>query len=283
MKSATPAMKAHLAQEVTTLCSCWLITRQDGVSLGFTDHDRSFTYNDQFYEAQEGYNRTAMTNDAGYSIDNAEVMGFLDSEKIKDEDLRNGVYNFANVNVFLVNFMDLSPTMGDVKLRRGWFGETTITQDGQFTIELRGMTQALSHDFIESYSPECRADFCDTRCKLNLADYSKAGVVTAVNNRTAFVMAPIVPTAQGFLLGSIVWTSGDNTGRRMEIADMEVWTIELFEGMAFDVKVGDTFTISSGCDKSRAMCKTYGNILNMRAEPDVPGQDQYLNYPDATQ
>ena len=36
------------------------------------------------------------------------------------------------------------------------------------------------------------------------------------------------------------------------------------------IVVGDTFMIRRDCDKSKAMCKDYGNLLNMRAEPELP-------------
>jgi hypothetical protein len=40
MKTTTSALAAHLAGEVTTLATCWQITRCDAVVLGSTDHIR---------------------------------------------------------------------------------------------------------------------------------------------------------------------------------------------------------------------------------------------------
>ena len=40
MKSTAPELAAHLACEVTTLATCWKITRRDDHVLGFTDHVR---------------------------------------------------------------------------------------------------------------------------------------------------------------------------------------------------------------------------------------------------
>lgn len=275
-------MTAHLAQEVTTICSCWKVIRQDGVVMGFTDHDRPFIYDGVSYEAQDGFNRTAISNDGSYSVDNLDVTGFLSSDNITEEDMRNGVYNFAEVYVFVVNWKDLSATMGDVKLRRGWFGEIVITTDAQFTIELRGLTQALTHDFIENFSPECRADFCDPRCGLSLQDFSQIATVTGVLGKDLFEIAPLTIPSQGYLGGSITWRSGTNNGRAMEIVDFDTThnQITLFEPMVYDIKVGDTLLLSTGCNKSRDNCKLYKNILNFRGEPDVPGQDEYLSYPD---
>ena len=44
-------------------------------------------------------------------------------------------------------------------------------------------------------------------------------------------------------------------------------------------KIGDTFTITAGCDKTFATCKTrFGNHLNFRGFPHVPGSDFAYSY-----
>ena len=44
MKSLPPALQAHLDEGTTTLAWCWRIARADGVSFGFTDHDRTLSF-----------------------------------------------------------------------------------------------------------------------------------------------------------------------------------------------------------------------------------------------
>ncbi|TVR77917.1 MAG: DUF2163 domain-containing protein [Rhodospirillales bacterium] len=39
MKSTSAALAAHLAGPVTTLATCWRITRVDGTEFFFTDHE----------------------------------------------------------------------------------------------------------------------------------------------------------------------------------------------------------------------------------------------------
>lgn len=282
MKSVSAEMQAHLQQEVTTLCSCWRIERQDGVILGFTDHDRSFTYKSLYYEAQEGFTRSAFASDGSYSVDNLEVAGFLNSDFLDEQEMRNGLYNHAKVFVFLVNWKDLS--MGEIAMRRGWFGEITTTSNGEFTVELRGMTQALAHQTTENFSPECRADFCDQRCGLSLVEYQQiTTVATKSSDPAVFTIPAITAPTQGYAGGTVEWTAGQNTGRVMEISayDATSRTITLFEQMAYPIAIGDTLKIAPGCDKTRDSCKVYKNILNFRGEPDVPGQDEYLTYPDS--
>lgn len=164
MKSVSGALEAHLAAETTTLATCWRITRRDGRAFFFTDHDRDLLFEGNSYRASCGYSRTAIANDASLAVDNLEVEGVFDSAEITEQDLRAGLFDQAEVRVFLVNWADLG--QGSLPMRRGWFGEVTLCEQGFFRTELRGMTQALSQHIGELYSPECRADLGDHRCKV---------------------------------------------------------------------------------------------------------------------
>ena len=46
MKTISTAMQTHLEQEVTTLCTCWRLAREDGDILGFTDNSFDIIYDD---------------------------------------------------------------------------------------------------------------------------------------------------------------------------------------------------------------------------------------------
>jgi hypothetical protein len=97
-------------------------------------------------------------------VDNLDVEGVFDSAAVTEEELRAGLFDQAEVRIFLVNWAD--PSMGPLRLRRGWFGEVVLTEQGVFRTELRGLTQALQQRIGELYSPECRADLGDHRCRV---------------------------------------------------------------------------------------------------------------------
>jgi len=164
MKAVSTALAAHLAGPVTTLATCWRISRTDGVVFRFTDHDQDLAVDGEVYEANAAYSRTAISNDAGMGVDNLDVEGVFDSAAVTEEELRAGLFDRAEVRIFLVNWAD--PSMGALRLRRGWFGEVVLTEQGVFRTELRGLTQALQQRIGELYSPECRADLGDHRCRV---------------------------------------------------------------------------------------------------------------------
>jgi uncharacterized phage protein (TIGR02218 family) len=195
MKSVSTALATHLAGEVTTLATCWRITRADGVVFRFTDHDRDLVVEGEAYAASAAYSRTAISNDAGMGVDNLDVEGVFDSAAVTEEELRAGLFDRAEVRIFLVNWAE--PSMGNLRLRRGWFGEVVLTEQGVFRTELRGLTQALSQRIGELYSPECRADLGDHRCRVPVWP-------PLVTRETAYALGEHVRVATGSGTGSQV-------------------------------------------------------------------------------
>jgi uncharacterized phage protein (TIGR02218 family) len=280
MKTVSSALAQHLAGEVTTLATCWQITRRDGAVLGFTDHVRDLEIDGVTYRAASGYTRTAIRGTADLAVDNLDVESVFSSDGITEEDLRAGKYDFAEVRMFLVNYQD--PGQGILKLRRGWLGEVTI-RDGMYVAELRGMTQRLQMTVGEVYAPDCAADLGDTRCGVDLAALEENGTVDTVISATSFETS-LVQATGWYDGGELTWTGGANAGQTVAARswDATTNTLTLFLPALYPMQAGDAFTIRPGCDKSFATCQAkFDNAINFRGFPDVPGTDQVLSYPDA--
>lgn len=280
MKTATSELVAHLAAEVTTLATCWKITRRDGVILGFTDHIRDLEIDGVAYQAASGYTRTAIRSTADLAVDNLDVESVFSDDGITEADLRAGLYDFAEIRMFLANYYDLG--QGILKLRRGWLGEVSI-RDGMYVAELRGMAQMLQMTVGEIYAPDCAADLGDTRCGVDLAALQESGSVTYVIGDTTFETS-LAQATGWYDGGELTWTVGANAGQTIAVRHWEAdaGTLSHFLPPLYAVEVGDAFTIRPGCDKSFATCKTkFDNAINFRGFPHVPGNDQILRYPDA--
>lgn len=163
-KTLTPDMATHLQQTVTSLASCWKVTRTDGKIFTFTGHDQDLVIGGLTYEAQSSFDRSSVESDPTMSVDNLEIQGIFDSAAIQADELRAGLFDHAEVELFLVNWMDLS--MGRISLRRGWLGECVLTPSGIFKSEIRGLMNALQQNVGEVYTTQCRADLGDSRCKI---------------------------------------------------------------------------------------------------------------------
>ena len=290
MKQASAPLAAHLAGPVTTLATCWEITRRDGQVFRFTDHDRDIEVAGALYAARFGHARSAIASDASMAVDNLDVEGIIDAESLRAEELRAGLFDHAEVRIFLVNWA--TPAMGALRLRRGWLGEVVLTDTGQFRTELRGLTQALQQQIGALYTPECRADLGDARCKVDLAALTVTGSVTAVAARSVFLCA-LTPSAEdapnswddGWYDGGLLtWSSGANAGLSLEVQHWEAGPgrITLYLPPGYPIAPADSFSLAPGCDKRFATCKAkFSNVLNFRGEPHVPGIDALMRYPDA--
>jgi len=59
MKTLDPFLQAHLDEGTTTLAWCWRIARADGTSFGFTDHDRTLSFDGTEFEPESGLTASA--------------------------------------------------------------------------------------------------------------------------------------------------------------------------------------------------------------------------------
>ncbi|CAJ3065672.1 Uncharacterized conserved protein [Burkholderia pseudomallei] len=81
-----------------------------------------------------------------------------------------------------------------------------------------------------------------------------------------------------FAYGKVTWLTGQNAGFSMEVKSFAPGVVTLAMAMPYPIAVGDTYTITAGCDKTIGTCSArYNNILHFRGEPYIPGPDILLS------
>lgn len=277
MKTISTELQAHLAGECTTLATCWKLTRKDGTVMGFTDHDQDFTYSDVLYIATSGFTPSSISTNANMAVDTQDIEGMLSSDSINEADILAGLYDSAEIEIFMVNYTDL--TQGDIKLKKGWLGEVSL-KNNQFIAEVRGLTQKLTQTIGELYSPSCRATLGDSRCKVDLSSHQFTTTITTSPNKQRLICSSLTQESGDFTGGTILFTSGANSGLGMEIKEHAyiIGTgadINLVLPLPYDIQPSDSVTVTRGCDKTLGTCKgKFDNIVNFRGEPHVPGLDK---------
>lgn len=271
-------LQAHLAGEVTSLAMCWKVTRQNGTTLGFTSFTQDLTIDSVVYKAASGFTPTAIQTSSGLAVDQLDVEAILDDASISEADLQAGKFDYATIEVFLVNHQDLS--QGKLVLRAGTLGEVTVKK-GLFTAEIRGLNEAFSRQIGELYSPTCRVKkLGDARCKVDLAAYTYTLTVSAVTDRRVFSHASSIQADGYFNQGIIEWLTGANTGLSLEVKTYASGQFELIQPMPYAIQTGNTFKAIRGCDRTFATCRdVFSNVINFRGEPHLPGIDQILKLP----
>ena len=274
MRILPSGLSTHLASGATALCHCWKLAPLNGPVLGFTDHDRDLNFDGVTFEAQAGFDASEIESSLGLSVDNLEASGALDSTQLDAERLRAGDFDHAAIEIWRVNWQDVSQR---VLMRKGHLGE--VTHGGtSFTAEVRGLSHLLNQTKGRVFQFGCDAALGDARCTVNLetATFRGVGSIVASENNRRFTTAGLNGFAAGwFSNGTLTWASGLNTSRLEEVKLHGVGgIIELWQAASFSVTVGDGFTIRAGCNKQFATCRAkFFNGENFRGFPHLPGTD----------
>lgn len=281
MKTLPTGMQVHLDSKATTLCWCWRITRTDSTKLGFTDHDEDLTFDSTTFEAATGFTASEIKQTLGLSVDDLDAAGALSSAKLDEGDLSAGLYDDAAIEVWRVNWSDtdqrvlmVSGSIGEV--RRG---------NLSFVAELRSLAHYLSQPTGRIYQYACDADLGDTKCAVDtdLAVNKGTGTTSVIDNAYHFKATGLSAFDDAWFSGGLLtWTSGVNNGRVMEvkyhIQDGAIATIELWRSMPDTPSIGDTFTVTAGCDKTFETCKDkFSNGDNFRGCPHIPGSNYMID------
>jgi uncharacterized phage protein (TIGR02218 family) len=278
VKTLPDGMQAHLDSGATTLCWCWQLARGDGVVLGFTDHDRPLAFGDVTFEAVSGFTASEVQSSLGLSVDNLELAGALSSAAIREDDLAAGLYDNAAIRLWRVNWADVAQR---VLMRAGTLGAVTRA-GGAFHAELRGLAQQLNQPVGRAFGRLCDADLGDARC--GVAITPAMGVVLAASDARRFTADGLTAfDEEEFTGGKLTFTSGANAGRAMEVK-RHGNSIALWQAMSAPIASGDGFTITPGCDKTYATCRgRFGNAVNFRGFPHMPGNDAVIGGPSPAQ
>lgn len=283
MRTLAPGFAAHIAQGETTLAFCWRIERQDGVVLGFTDHDETLRFVETDFVPAHGLDGGEAPAKLGAQVETSEVLGILHAEAISEDDILLGRYDGAQVETWRVNWADPSQR---VLLRTDTIGEI-VREDGVFRAELRSGQQALNRTRGRVYQGLCDARVGDVRCGVDVerAAFAATASVVGFDDPCRVLVAGLDGFKPGwFAFGTAVWTTGRRIGLRDGVlthgrgggADVLSLAVKLDDWVA----VGDTLTVSAGCDRRFATCKgKFGNAVNFRGFPHVPGSDYVLRHP----
>jgi len=275
VKAWGTALKAHYALGSTTLATCWKATLTNGTVVAATSHDRDIVFSGVTYLSVAAYTPTDVESGADLSPDNLELEGFLVSPAIIDSDIHSGIWDFAAVEIFEVNFKDL--TMGRNRMREGTLGEVKGGL-AAFRAELRGLTQAYSRKIVRLFAKECDADLGDARCGVDLGPFTVTGAIDAVASNRQFADAARTEANDRFTAGKITWLTGLNAGLSMEVKQSSsAGVITLQEFMPFAVQVGDTYSMYAGCTKRKTEdCRDkFDNVVNHRGFDLLPGSRVY--------
>lgn len=283
MKTLEAGYASHMAGGQTTTALCWRIRRQDGWVRGFTEHDQPLQFDGTAFAPAHGLDSSETPRRLGAQVDTSDVLGLLHADAITEDDIALGRFDGAVVETFRVNWRAVGQR--DL-LRRDSIGEI-VREDGVFRAELRSGQQALNVVKGRVYQGLCDAMLGDAKCGIDLeqAAFRADGVIEAVLDRYRLAVGGLAGFDTGwFGFGHVLWGDGKRVALRDPVlSHRRIGAQDILE---FDQAVGDwvlegeTLMVYAGCDRRLASCRDkFGNAVNFRGFPHIPGSDYVLRHP----
>ena len=287
MKDVSTGQLAKLRSRTNKLALCALLRRTDGVAHGFTTHDQPIRFAGATYKPRS-FRATAVQSNVDMGVGNADLAGVLDDDGLDPELLRLGFYDGATLEVFWL-FWD-APELGKIKAMRFRFGDVQQDDEIEFKVGLHSLTDQLQQGIVSMTSTTCRYEFGSINdgelhaCNFDVATVTTASRVAAADDSAGGTVTDYGIEDGGDHLywgGKLTFTSGPNEGISREIRSHSGLVFTLFTPFPYGVTTGDVFTVREGCNRTITRCCSLGNAINFGGEPDIPGADSVIYYPDA--
>lgn len=267
--------RVWFAQELETVATYWRIMRRDGVTLGFSTHDRDLWFDNVAHLAAPGMMPAAIRRTCGLDDDSAEIHGAISHDAISSFDLQSGRFDGARVIVGVVDW----ETMEHQALYRGEIGTLSQQEVQGFVAELASSKAELARDPIPRTSPTCRAEFCGRECALSAARFSHEATLLAHDLDSNLIHLTTSLDLDLLLGGQLRWIDGPYAGISMTITGRSGSFLMLDHPLDQTLTAGLRVELREGCDHTLATCsQRFGNAINFRGEPFLPGNDLVVRY-----
>lgn len=293
MKSLLPAMVTHLAGRgeaggSTSLAWCVLLELVDGTVLGFTQHSREISFDLGeghgviVHKPKLGGTLSNLAQGVGLDAGNVEIRGPI-SDVVTEPAIVGGRFDDAQAWIFRVNWQKLV-LCGAIRHLRGFTTDLHVEGD-EWVGEIQDYRAKLQQQILNAITTSCRLDFAGADGECGVTPTEEPGTVTVASDAHHLTLAFAGTYADNFFnKGKLIGLTGVNAGLTRKI---EKWAatgaLELFDPFPDLPDLGDTFTIRTGCSKLRfssdatiPTCKSYDNVVRMRAYPDGPGSEKLM-------
>jgi uncharacterized phage protein (TIGR02218 family) len=282
-RTLSVGLAAHIATNTHRRVMMLRLDLHDGTSIGLCDHDLALNFDlgdgAIDYEPNTGILTSDVTWTTGFGADDVEITGPI-ADIVTRAGVLGGRFDDAAARLFFVDWATLGNGAG--KLLKGRVVRADVI-GGRFTLTIHSNVGRFSQRVGRTVTGICDAEYGDTRC--GDTPFTLAATVAGVTSRRVFSVTFTGTYANDFFnFGRVSFNTGGLAGvRPIEIFDFTggagTGAVKLWTPAAELPEIGDTLTLTQGCEKTRAACMAYSNIENFRGFPEVPGSDQVLSYP----
>lgn len=276
------SMLTHLGSNVTFLVPIWTMLATDNTRASYAAHTRNISFNSISYSAAP-VEPSQFTQTLGLEANHVELFGVLD-DTVTEPDIQGGKWKNAKITFEYIAYDPATgaasgTVTGSVGKMRGQAGKFSIN-NGTFRVEFRSLSDLLNQEIGELTSPVDRNRRPED-LGVSMAPLTHARSVTAVTNRMVFTVGGTAQANDYFKYGRAEFTSGANSGLKMEIKTSVGNVITLQLPMRSDIAIGNNVTLIAGYDGSREQARDkFGAAEAFNGEPDLPGLRAVLKYPE---
>lgn len=306
MQVLTDRANSLTGREGRRLATILKLTTLTGVVWYWTTHNQQLVYNGNTYIPAPSLRLSASKAVAGAQEGSLDIAGTVESLVADGPTypmLAGGVIGGAELKIDVVDWR--YPWAGTMNSQVYWLKHLRWT-DEQWSAECSSLMSRLQKPYALTYSRVCRHVLGDAQCGIALGTSDTAegasgthnvkyeGVavsgVTADKETVEFAASSITSTEDTWWqYGKITWVTGNNVGRDLEIKSYintsRTFTFQL--PLVRDIEVGDTFDVTTGCNKALSIkandeggCKSkFDNVVNFGGFPHIPPPDFVLKNP----
>lgn len=283
MRTVPAGLQTELNGVSSGLCRLVTITRRNNDVVRFAEHQENLTVSAQVYTAAKGIRMSSIPFEVNRIESTVDFEITLeDGGTIDPDDLRNGLYDGAQINISAVSFV--TPANGKVSLWNGQAGQVELTDRGYAKIQAIGLFSKGREIPLEHYTPTCRVDLGSPRCGVSLAPWELTRTVTGVGGVLGYSVGfsgGAIPAR--YRLGLLIPQSPAKAfGEAFEIRTVHSTSfVKLYIKPAGIIEAGDVVKITPGCDftmDGTQGCAFWNNSANFQGEPHVPGASEEIIY-----
>ena len=264
MDNTTQRPPYHASHAVMTIALCCRISTNN-TDIRLTEHDENLEIDNATYNAGHGVNFGPIYRSSNRSTASIEI---ADNSVIREQALVNAQYDGTEVEIFLTNYEDASQKK--ITLFVGMVSDIAI-ENNKLKISIEGAQNILYGRVGTLFSPHCRAQFCDSNCKLDSKKFTFQSSVGKVLDHLTLEDVKLPHAECYYKHGVVTFLNGNNRGVSVKVRSHRCYMIRLARSTPYPILPGDEYSIIAGCDKNFLTCnRKFNNTSNFRGEPHVP-------------
>lgn len=271
MRTISSDLKADIANG--TIARVIKITCKNGTVYGFTDTDLPITIDGLTYVPSAGLSSTKLDVTYNGQVSNQQISSAVID--LPEDQIKAGVIDNAEIECSWASWKN--PSHGKIVYFKGFIGEIKWT-DSQFQADVVNNVKNLDGNIGHTYTAECRHTLYGSAetgkigyCGIDKSAFTFTGTVSSITIQKWKLTVSGFSKDDGYFdYGTLTFTSGNNAGLSVIVKEQIGNSISFMLPTAFTIAVGDTFSISAGCNKSLGTCKSkFNNVLNFGGFPHI--------------